>query len=53
MELVNILSTLSNMLKSSYIKIKVLNKCLTNKNTMNYNKFTLKYNLLKNAFLNL
>lgn len=47
MELVNILSMLRHK------GIKVLNTCLTNKNTMNYNKLTLEYNLLKNTFLNL
>lgn len=47
MELVNILSMLR------YKGIKVLNTCLTNKNTMNYNKLTQKYNLLRNTFLNL
>lgn len=47
MELVNILSMLRHE------GIKVLNKCLTNKSTKNYNKLTLKYNLLKNTFLNL
>lgn len=45
MEFVNILSMLRHK------GIKVLNTCLTNKNTMNYNKLTLEYNLLKNTFL--
>lgn len=47
MQLVNVLSMLRHE------GIKVLNNCLTSKNTMNYNKLKLKYNFLKNAFLNL
>lgn len=47
MELDNTLSVLRHK------GIKVLNTCLTNKNTMNYNKLALKYNLLENTFLNL
>lgn len=49
MELVNFLSMLRHE------GINVLNKCLANttyKSTVNYNKLTLKYNLLKNVLLN-